>query len=813
LPAPLPGFLAGVATLLGMDATATGSTVVLHSMRQPHHLAATWELLVDPASFLFYIGAATVFAWRLLSITPERDCDTPQEASSANIAEPSVLPTPPAPFARWSIWFRGFRTLTFLFLVWLPVRAGLMMSIYLQRVLRSDPDRPLHAMNHFFSPWMLLLLLVPAAFLMWRFVRFSLPPAKPVPAPTPTPSGMVEAPVVKTVAEAKPLDAAAVSNPEPVVPEPVAPARLAYSVGLFALAIALFTAAVDWAPNGSRREGRVKVVERHSTWEPTTTPYDTESFGEKSGYNYAAIYDYLGQYYAMSRLLETDKIDDKTLADCDVLIIKNPTTRYAPEEVDAVTKFVAQGGGLLTLGDHTNLDQSSTILNDITRRMGFTYRNDLLFGFGDSPYLEHYEPTRPAHPSVQWIPPMDFAVSCSIDPGSSSGRPAIANTGLWSMGPEYHNENFHPVPQHCPEMCYGAFVQAWAAWHGQGRALAFTDSTIFSNFCVFQPGKAELMLGFVEWLNHNNPPLNPRPWLTMLGIAALLAGGWWGRWIPTLASEEDENTVKGFWLVLIAAGACGWVLASLLVTVAQHVAVPQPACVRPMRRVVIDRTVSAAPLSLGADTQGDGKGYGLLEQWIARTGCYTIRQQGNAAFSGDALVILCPDQSVTPEYRERLVQYVADGGKLLVIDSPENNGSTAQSLLAPFGLAMHDRAREGKLDTKSALPAVEIASAKEVVGGEPLAKLDKLPVAAVTRYQKGTVMAIGFGSLWNDKRMGEHWMMDPDAATQARYDVLFAFLRNFFDGKPFPAPPPEPVKKPKADLPMTESGPAEWKTK
>ena len=43
------------------------------------------------------------------------------------------------------------------------------------------------------------------------------------------------------------------------------------------------------------------VVERHSEWSPTTKPYDTtwfaepKLFGEASGYNYAAIYNYLGQ--------------------------------------------------------------------------------------------------------------------------------------------------------------------------------------------------------------------------------------------------------------------------------------------------------------------------------------------------------------------------------------------------------------------------------------------------------------------------------------------------------------------------------------
>ena len=55
-------------------------------------------------------------------------------------------------------------------LAWLPVCAAVMIALYLHRVLVSDPSRPLHAMNHFFSPWVLALMLVAPALLAWRFV-------------------------------------------------------------------------------------------------------------------------------------------------------------------------------------------------------------------------------------------------------------------------------------------------------------------------------------------------------------------------------------------------------------------------------------------------------------------------------------------------------------------------------------------------------------------------------------------------------------------------------------------------------------------
>ena len=71
--------------------------------------------------------------------------------------------------------------------------------------------------------------------------------------------------------------------------------------------------------------------------------------------------------------------------------------------------------------------------------------------------------------------------------------------GLWSMPSDYNMSNYHPIPHHCAEMRYGPFIQVWSAYYGNGRALAYADSTIFSSFATFQPGKAELMRDMIEW--------------------------------------------------------------------------------------------------------------------------------------------------------------------------------------------------------------------------------------------------------------------------------------------------------------------------
>ena len=188
-------------------------------------------------------------------------------------------------------------------------------------------------MNHFFSPWMLLALLAGPVLLAWRFVRLRSS-AGDLPALGTAWSQPRRCDPLRLPQAVAPPSALAL--PPSARPPSAFPFRLPpLAAAMIALAVAMFTAAIYWDPSGGRKEGRVMVVERHSQWEPTTKPYDTTWFaepplmGEASGYNYALLYQWLGQFYRMSRLLEEDKIDDKSLANCDVLVIKIPTARYA----------------------------------------------------------------------------------------------------------------------------------------------------------------------------------------------------------------------------------------------------------------------------------------------------------------------------------------------------------------------------------------------------------------------------------------------------------------------------------------------------
>ena len=614
-------------------------------------------------------------------------------------------------------------------ILWLPARAAALMAILLHRALRTEYDAPLVLMNQFWNPWVLMVLLAIPVLLSFRLVRVS-------------------------------------TNAPPIADGRSGPAkwgRILPPVLVFA-AVFLLCFGLLWDPCGKRKEGRCLVDEHLSTWERTDRPFDGDWYGQESGYNYACIYDYCSRFYQMGRL--NNRVDDQALRDCDVLVVKVPTSRYDVEELDAIERFVRKGGGLLLVAEHTNVFNSGTYINDIARRFGFRFRYDCLFDI-DSVFEQLWRPGRVPHPIVQYMPAMDFAVSCSINPGVSRGRSVIRSTGLRNLGADYHVSNYYPQVEDHAYSRYGAFTQLWSTRAGAGRVVAFTDSTIFSNFATFEPGKAELMLGMLEWLNHRNPAFNWGPWLVLAGVLVGIGG---------LAAIRKR---RGACILAAVIGMFALAVATLVVPAIHRRNMPAPRHARPYVHVVMDRTLCDTPLSRSGFIAGDARGFGIFERWILRLGYFTSRQSGLDVTAGELVVFAYPTRTVTPDFRDAIVRFVEGGGKVLVLDSPENTGSTANSLLYPFGLSLDaSRVLEGSIEAADNRPAIQIESAHQVTGGQPVVSLNGSPIGATVGYGKGSVTVVGFGSLFVDSRMGVTGDVVPDEPLRNVYDLEFTLLRQ-----------------------------------
>jgi hypothetical protein len=733
--APLPQAISGVMNLLGIRGAAYESTVAVFSMRKTHMFGATWELLLDPATWCFVVGGTAFLAWSIWANVP--------------------------PGRRMGRLATSLAAMLALIAVWLPFRAATLVAVYLDDVLRVDYEGSLNSMRLMWNPWLHLLLLGVPVLLAWRFAAASSAEDRPGPVPTAKRRQSSGAATLQRLTDAL---------------RPMASILRPLAAILVATATASFTAALFWDPVGERKQGRIVVEEFHpdpsKIWEPVSRPFDTTWYGNASGYNYYCIFDYLRHCYPS--VTRWDKpLGDDALADCDVLVLKVPTRPYVEGEIGAVKRFVARGGGLLLLGEHTDVFHTGENLNAVADLFGFRFNYDCLFGI-DSVFDQQLEPPLVPHPIMQHVPSMDFAISCSIDPGSSSGRAVIQSTGLKNLTADYHVDNYYPQPQDSAEMRYGAFVQLWSVRYGDGRVLAFTDSTIFSNFCTFEPGKKEILLGMIEWLNHGDTLGDPRPWLLAAGFVLLATGlacawGW-----------------DGGWLVLLGSGLLSWAVIVVVLPAVHRAAMslPQPDSEKPLVEVVMDRTVCKSPLPKDGFIAGKDDEFGIFERWILRVGYFTSRRSGTDVFAGDLAVFPYPTGQPSGPFREALIDYVASGGRVLVLDSPENaEESTANDLLEPFGLSIGrtDLGR-GELKTSYGAAPVPVVRALAVEGGKPLATVGGRPVGAVADYGRGQVVALGFGSRFTDRQMGVTGDVEPDEALKQVFDVEYLLLRAIIGG-------------------------------
>ncbi len=309
-------------------------------------------------------------------------------------------------------------------------------------------------------------------------------------------------------------------------------------------------------------------------------------------------------------------------------------------------------------------------------------------------------------------------------------------------------------------------------------------------------------MGMVEWLNHRRPVVDPMPWL--VGLAALLAcGACWAAW---------GAGVMG--LVLLVTALLGCTATTWTVAAAQQRAMPLPPPLPDRQPVlaVMDRSVSSARLAVNGFSDGRPHGFGIFERWILRLGYFTARRSAPECFASDVdlLVVAYPRKPVSKEYLRGLADYVRRGGKLLVLDSGNNDKAfiedanqlspvrdqldepaaaelsehaTTNDLLEPFEMSLdHSAALQGTLHCSQGLAPVATSSALPVRGGQPLAWIDGQAVGAWRKIDRGIVIVIGYGDRLCDRQMGITGDVEPDAELRKVYEWEYALLRAVVRG-------------------------------
>lgn len=542
-------------------------------------------------------------------------------------------------------------------------------------------------------------------------------------------------------------------SPSGASPAPVPSVRWCLG-GLIALAACLLLVLQgrDLWGRPAAKDGRVLVDDRLSgRWEPASRRLDNTWFGDMATYSFASAVEYLGYHFTTT--VNTDRrYTPELLAAFDVLILKTPAQDLQPEEEQAILDWVAEGGGLYLIGDHTNLFWSSSRLNRLARPAGIRFRSDSVMAAQDGSFSYYRPPGLGRHPAVRRLRTLEFMTSCSLAL-EGDARPMIVVPGQVSQDHDYARNSHFSTVSSDPALPYGPAVLAATAPLGRGRIAAFGDSTVLSSFALFSWGRDHLLVDTVAFLNvaETGSRLGARVALG-LGLALLVLS------LRLLVTSADRSAVLAALAMALLVGvpagqalADGWEL--------RHHPTPDP--VRPVPRAAILAGDSEAlfPPVLGSIEGLDTAWcFDTLLAAIPRSGVMPILAADlDEALDTPCILVLSPRQGPDAEQRARLGRWLRDGGHLVVAVRDDHR---------------HPEAVRAYLSLTGA--ASEVSAALVLPGAEPEAWAGAMTRSSVPLGAGSLTLVTGL-ERWSRDDLG-HCFNVPLSEGRRHYDAIASLV-------------------------------------
>jgi hypothetical protein len=551
------------------------------------------------------------------------------------------------------------------------------------------------------------------------------------------------------------------------------------SLLIFVLVFSLIGSFVFQDP-GVKKDGKILIDELHSDWENTTKAFDKEWYGQLSTYNFYSWYKMLDLYYDVDININ-NSLTAELLDDYDVLILKCPTNSYTSKETDSIVKFVKNGGGLYLIGDHTNVFGMNYYLNQVSEEFGITFNSDSTHVLGTGRTSKYKTPELFPHPIIQNMDEFDFLTSCTLNVPLTSENVILGNKLLSQPG-SYSTEDFFREYGGDLDIEYGCLLQVAALKYEKGRIVAFTDSTCFSNFCIFMDGYENFNLGTIEYLNRENSYNFVNILLIVLVIILIPLSIY-------LLRSNNKISILSFFVII---GLFTFSIASPFYTYLNELNYPLPEAKKDYDRICFDLEhsnilVTTAPFArLGSDYN-----FNVFFMWTQRVDLFPSLENdlSDAILKGDAIVIINPHVSFTLEEINLLKDYVSSGGYILLMDTIENEKTTANELLEQFGLKIRStKIKDHKLydyynSSNNATYIGNISSVSlEIIGGQKVF-LDENNQShiSINYYGKGKVVAVVDSYSFSDKVMGGAFTV-PDKNLRNIYNTeYYIFEELLFD--------------------------------
>lgn len=506
-------------------------------------------------------------------------------------------------------------------------------------------------------------------------------------------------------------------------------------------------------------QGTVVIDDFHSEfWASAGRRMNTDWYGDFSTYNLGAITEYLGHFYALS-VNRNKRYAPGSLDAVDVLVLKTPTVDFEVEEVETILDFVQRGGGLVLIGDHTNLLGMSSRLNQFAVPAGIAFVFDGVsdgdsgaFSFAPSPTVSH--PTRSVGACG-----VQFMTGCSLRMAQGVDALLVAPGSMRVLG-DYANGSFFGTLHNDPRTDIAPVAHAAAGRFGDGTVLAYSDSTCLSSFGVFQYERADFMVRAIDFCARGGMSHSRWRWAA-LALGVMAAG-------TSLVSLLRTST-RSWQAAGLGVGIGVAILANTLVGAIHHRCWPE---VCPCRRPTTVAYVSANTNGLMPPVLGTARpewlphSYDTLFAAVPRTGRFPKLIGGINNWDGrDPLIFIEPAHPLSPEQSKRFFAKLSAGGRALVaVASNEIGFETMKSLLVGPTLSIEF--------------SDEVARKVRFIKG-PDDTVQSLAGGRIQLYEtqvgEGRILLVVGVEHWAREKLG-HAFAIPDAGRADLYESLYRVL-------------------------------------
>lgn len=527
----------------------------------------------------------------------------------------------------------------------------------------------------------------------------------------------------------------------PATPDTWLPGRAAFRPWLLSFAAwILLIAGLLFQDPGHMKPGRVLIDDGHSDWEWAGEPMNTWQFGTKTTYNYHGLGKLLERYYQTG--ITKAEITPALLDSVDVLILKTPTRPYSESEQECILRWVKEGGGLYVISDHTDIFGMSTFLNELTAEFGFTYNKDTVFDLKST--KDQFWPGYDVlpHPAAIHVPFYRYLTGCSIRPGWGC-EVVMSGPMTGSDLLSYSTSNFFDTWYPRTEMRFGNLVQLVSARYGRGRVVGFSDSTTYSNFAMFLPGRLEHLISIVEYLNRRNSLL---PWRLLLLLGGLICA-----WAATRSGSGSRDQASAALLALL-------LMLPLRVTIdrSSH---SWPETIKRLPTSSLDTLYSQVHLpilnKLEADDPLDMESFYI---WQYRSGRIPELATGSPGPDSEVFTVINPGVIPKAQDQQRMDDFMRAGGTMLVAGSPGNLVNGINAWLGRYNVGyVKDSWRDTTVvHTGHSIP-VFVHAAQGVHGGRPGYRIQfGDPVSTEVKVGKGRLILSGLADCFSNPRLGRY---------------------------------------------------------